>query len=113
MRRYILTWHKCSEQLPNKNQRVLCVSYGSDIAVGVKCEPKKEGETDEDYKHRFTKAVCECLEQQKFSIGSVEIGCVDENGYWYDDFGNPIIVTPTIWAKLPIIPDYSEVLTWE
>jgi hypothetical protein len=87
-----MKWIKCSERLPEKNRRVICGIYGTDIIRVA------GGETLED-----------AVERTMREVRCAEIGFVDEKGYWCNDDGFPMVVKPLIWKSLPILPSYEAV----
>ena len=102
-----MEWLKCDEVEPPKHKRVLCVQYGSDVAIGLTIEPIG-GEDKEDYRRRLMKAASEKIERSKYEEKSVEIGFISDDG-WYSDDGFPMIIKPTLWAEIPTAPDYGDI----
>lgn len=107
-------WIKCSERLPEQGQRVLCVSYGTDVLTGedqkrIDVPPRHADETKREYSLRCIKAYAPLFEMLKYKIKHIEIGFIDDNGFWCDDMGFPLTNKPLVWKSLPVAPSYEAV----
>lgn len=83
-------WIRCSEQMPEKNTMVIVACYGSDIVI------PNDGET-----------VWQTYDRQNREIKHVTTGFIDEDEYWNEGDGLPMMISPTYWQPLPEAPDYE------
>ena len=84
-------WTLCEEQLPPKMTKVLCGIYGTDFLY------PHEGETVE-----------ECARRNIRTSKRIEVGYLDEDGYWNCEEGFPMNPIPTVWCPFPYLPSWEE-----
>lgn len=96
-------WIKCTDEKPEEGVIVLVACYGSDIII------PNDGET-----------VWQTYDRQSREIKRVTTGFIDEDGYWNEGDGLPLMIAPTYWQPLPEAPDYEHEpddvdtgLTWD
>lgn len=85
-------WIPVTERLPERGRLVLTAIYGTDMIV------QEDGESLED-----------AVRRARSGPGRVEMGYLDEDGYWTDTaFGAPMVVMPRYWMPLPEPPKNEE-----